>query len=125
MAWHVARTVCGVLLLWAAAATAAPSVTIVATDPSQAMVVGRNDSVYVHLHYHSEQPVRVRIAAMLDGQHINLINGVSPPYRAGDGDVVVWLGSVRPPQTIDTVKVTLVDNHEHGLDVVTKPLRIS
>jgi hypothetical protein len=110
-------------VFWAAAEPAAGKVTlrIVAQDPADGSVLGAGDRLYLHIGYESSVPVRFQAEALRQGilQEEAFINS-APPYDAGNGEALAWLGFAIPVR-IDAIRVTAYDLEWKPLAVLNVP----
>lgn len=68
-----------------------PEVEIVALSAEQGAVAS-NDALYVHIRYHSTEPLRFQVHASGPGyKDAGAMMNPSPAYPAGEGEAIVWI----------------------------------
>jgi hypothetical protein len=82
---------------------------LVAMDPEPETTMGTSDRLYLHLSYESPVPVRFQGEALRQGAvQEEAFTSSTPPYDAGRGEALVWIGFPRPIR-IDEIRVTAYD----------------
>jgi len=111
-----------VLDIWLGAATGAHATTtvqVVATDPpGDVVTLGRNQNFYVHLHYQSDQPVRIWARPYFHGEAAHAGSNPSRVYPAGSGEALGWFFLFKPGTQVDEVRISAGDGSLGGTSVV-------
>lgn len=121
---------CFAITIWLSAATglfAATTVSVVSTYPSGNIVhLGKNQNFYLHLQYHSEQPIKIWAHPYLQGKPANAGSNPSRIYPAGSGEALGWFFLFQPDTQVDEVRITAGDGSLEGTSVVaTYPVQIT
>ncbi len=92
---------------------------IVALDPGPNSTLGTNDRLYLRISYESPVPVRFAAKAIRQGaEQGEAYTSSTPPYAAGLGEALVWLGFPTPIR-IDEIRVTAYDMEWQELGTLT------
>jgi hypothetical protein len=103
----------------AGVARATTRVEIAGTYPAgEAVVLGRNQHFYVHLHYTSDSPVRIWVRPYLAGEPARAGSHPSRVYPAGSGEAMGWFFLFEPGTQVDEVRVEAGDGTRAGTTVV-------
>jgi hypothetical protein len=95
--------------------TGRTSFNILAVDPAPGSTLAAGDKLYVHIRYDSPVPVRfVAQALRQETLQEDAFTSSTPPYDAGHGEAMVWVGFPRPIR-IDELRVTAFDMDWHEL----------
>ncbi len=95
---------------------------IVALDPGPDATLGTSDKLYLRISY--ESPVSVRFVAKAIRQGViqdRFFTSSTPPFDAGRGEALAWLGSPIPVR-IDEISVTAYDMEWRELGTLTTKL---
>jgi hypothetical protein len=95
---------------------------VVAQEPAAASTLASGDRLFLRIVYDSAMPVRFQAAAWRQEvlQDEAFINS-SPPYPAGSGEALAWVGFAKPVR-IDTIRVTAFDQEWQQLATLTLPV---
>jgi hypothetical protein len=95
--------------------TGRTSFNILAVDPAPGSTLAAGDKLYVHISYDSPVPVRfVAQALRQETLQVDAFASSTPPYDAGKGEAMAWIGFPRPIR-IDEIRVTAFDMDWHEL----------
>lgn len=110
----------GLLVLAAACAVGAggaragTTVEVLATDPpGSEVVLGRNQTYSMRLHYHTDQPTRIWVQPTLHGAPVEAGTSPSSVYT-GEGDALVWFFLMKPGLEVDEVRIEAGDGSRDG-----------
>jgi hypothetical protein len=101
---------------------AAVSARIVEVFPSAPAMLLPRHSLYVHVEYDSDQPVRLQAKAWRNGQQVPGMNNPSPAYPAGRHEAIAWV-ALADGESLDELRVELSDARWHPLTHVTETMR--
>lgn len=123
---RLALAVFGALWFVAGLAHAEVSVQVLAADPpGDAVVLGRNQNFYLHLHYETDQPVRIWAQPYFQGKQVDAGSNPSNTY-SGDGDAIGWFFFMQPGDRVDEIRISAGDGSPRGTQVVAiYPVQIS
>lgn len=118
------------LLMLAASAPARaaslPEVRIADTDPPLSQNLSRNTTLYLHLRYRSDIPLRAQVKGFFQGAEV--VDGVSwnpsPPYPAGEGEAIVWIAYSKPTR-LDELRVEISDGNWEPVLILKQPANIA
>lgn len=89
---------------------------LVAMDPESDTTIGMSDRLYLRLSYESPVPVRFQGEALRqEAVQEEAFTSSTPPYDAGRGEALVWIGFPTPIR-IDEIRVTAYDMDWQPLD---------
>jgi hypothetical protein len=85
-------TIIALALAAAAQAAEAPraTVSIVEVDPADGTTLHGSDSVYVHVHYVSDAPIKVWVRPYFQGKEVPTMSNGSFGHPAGEGEAFGW-----------------------------------
>jgi len=82
---------------------------IIAVDPAADATLAAGDRLYLHVSYNSAVPVRFAAEAWYrETLQKDAFASSTPPYDAGRGEAIAWIGFPRPTR-IDEIRVTAYD----------------
>ncbi|HSE11855.1 MAG TPA: hypothetical protein VLB69_04385 [Rudaea sp.] len=107
-------------------ALAAPSVSVVATDPAgEAVTLGRNQNFYLLLEYETDRPVHIWVRPYFQGKEVNAGSNPSGTYT-GSGRALGWFFLMQPGDQVDEIRIRAGDGSPAGTRAVaTYPVRIT
>ncbi|PWY55052.1 hypothetical protein DGG96_14035 [Legionella qingyii] len=94
------------------------------TSPASPAVLHQDESLYVLIHYQSEEPLRFQAIGKYLGQEIktNIRMNPSQAYPVGDGQAIAWVSYFRETK-IDSIMVTVYNANWQPLE--TQSISIS
>jgi hypothetical protein len=105
-------------------AQAAPTLSVVGSDPGLSSTLGRNGALYLRLRYTSDFPIRVQAHGFARG--VEVLNGVrfnpSPAYPAGSGEALAWIAYAEPVR-LDEIRIEVADDRWRPLLTAKLPVR--
>ncbi len=106
-------------------ACAAPSVEVLATDPSGSIVqLGRNQNFYLRIHYQTDRPISIWAHPYYRGRETKAGTNPSRRYN-GAGEALGWFFFMEPGDQADEVRIDVGDGTSVGTyTAATYPLRI-
>ncbi|MGH8192394.1 MAG: hypothetical protein ACREP2_13240, partial [Rhodanobacteraceae bacterium] len=121
----LACMVAGVLVV--PGARAETTAQVVATWPSgDTVTLGRNQTFYLRVRYHSDAPTHLWATAYGDGGPLHVGTNSSRVYPAGDGDALVWFFFLQPGETVDGIRISAGDGSDARTHVVADyPVQVS
>jgi hypothetical protein len=99
------------------------SLQVAGIDPEDTQVLPLNRTLYLKVHYVSDQPLRLQATGRFQGADIREIMNPSPVYPAGTGEGLVWI-SFRSPREIDEVLVTASDERWKMVQTLSVPVSV-
>jgi hypothetical protein len=103
----------------AGGARAGTTVEVLATDPSGGEVVlGRNQTYSLRLHYQTDQPTRIWVQPTLRGEPVKAGTSPSSVYT-GEGEALVWFFLMEPGLEVDEVRIDAGDGSRDGTHPVS------
>lgn len=98
---------------------------ILALDPALDTTIATGDKLYLRLSYESPVPVRFLAAAVRQEElQEKAFSSSTPPYAAGRGEAVVWLGFPRAVR-IDEIVITAYDMDWQEIGYMSSPIAVS
>ncbi|MGH8182628.1 MAG: hypothetical protein ACREPH_03100 [Rhodanobacteraceae bacterium] len=107
-------------------ARAQTQVQVTETWPAgDSITLGRNQNFYLHLHYTSDQPVRIWARPYFQGEPAKAGSNPSRVYPAGSGEALGWF-FLDPGAQVDEVRISAGDGSYNRTPVVaTYPVSIT
>lgn len=82
------------------------TVEVVDTDPAGNIVtLGRDQNFYLHLHYESDQPVKIWVKPYFQGKVVSAGSNPSRVYPPGSGEALGWFFLFKPGEQVDEVRI--------------------
>lgn len=108
-----------VTLLPCAGTAAKTTIGVLDTYPAgQAVKLGRNENFYLHLHYESDQPVRIWVKPRFRNEPVGAGTNTSRLYPAGSGEALGWFFLSAPGARVDEVWISAGDGSTDGTSIV-------
>jgi hypothetical protein len=99
---------------------------IIETDPGAGGILHSSEALYVHLKYHSDEPLRFQAKGYLHGGEVeqSAAYNPAPAYSAASfADAIAWI-AYRDAVEIDEVKIVVYNQEWDSLDQVSLPLQM-
>lgn len=102
-------------------------VELLGTSPAgDTAALHRNQNFYLHLHYTSDQPVKIWARPYFQGKPANAGSNPSRVYPAGSGEALGWFFLFDPGTQVDEVRISAGDGSYNRTPVVaTYPVSIA
>ncbi|MCW8409807.1 hypothetical protein OQJ13_12585 [Legionella sp. PATHC035] len=96
------------------------TVEIVETDPpGNVVTLGRDQNFYLHLHYESDQPVKIWVRPYFQGKEVSAGSNPSRLYPPRSGEALGWFFLFKPGEQVDEVRILAGDGSLGETPVVT------
>lgn len=106
-------------VLMAPMAHADTTARVVGTWPSgDSVTLGRHQTFYVHIRYHSDVPTRIWARPWANGQEVDAGSNPSRVYPAGNGDALGWFFLSQPDAYVTDIQITAGNGSPQGTRVV-------
>lgn len=84
-----------------------------------------NQSLYLHLRYHSQTPTHFWAAASFEGRPVKTGTNPSRVYPAGDGEAWVWFFLFEPGAKVDEIRIDAGSGSDAGTHAIASwPVRV-
>lgn len=103
------------------------TVEVVDTDPpGNVVTLSKNQNFYLHLHYQSDQPVKIWVKPYFQGKVVSAGSNPSRVYPPGSGGALGWFFLFNPGEQVDEVRILAGDGSLGETPVVaTYPVQVT
>ncbi|WP_028381112.1 hypothetical protein [Legionella cherrii] len=103
------------------------TVEVIDTDPpGNVVTLGKDQNFYLHLHYESDQPVKIWVRPYFQGKEVSAGSNPSRLYPPGSGEALGWFFLFKPGEQVDEVRILAGDGSLGETPVVaTYPVQVT